>query len=111
MTEATSSPVEQPTQVVVDTSVIRQGEGDLSRGDWPTLKAAARLGLITIHLPAPVLKELVDHRKRDLRKWAKAEADVRAMRRVFFPVRSEFSRLSCGPSPWLRKQLRLTRRN
>jgi hypothetical protein len=53
-------------QIVIDTSVLRQAKGNLGLGDWPILRAAARLGWFTLLLPAVVLQEVVDHRRRDL---------------------------------------------
>lgn len=70
-----------PLQVVVDTSVIRRTRGDLTAGDWPVLRAAARLGLVDLRLPSVVLQELVDHRRRDLAKLQELERKVDRQRR------------------------------
>lgn len=70
-----------PRQVVVDTSVIRRTRGDLTAGDWPVLRAAARLGLVHLRLPSVVLQELVDHRRRDLAKLQELERKVNQQRR------------------------------
>lgn len=67
-------------QIVVDTSIMREVGGDLTRGDWPALRAAARLGSCTLHLPAVVLQELVDHRRRDLARLDKTERQAAQLR-------------------------------
>lgn len=69
-----------PIRVVIDTSVLRQVGGDLTRGDWPSFLAAARLGVVSLHLPIPVLHELVDLRKRDLARLSKLERDATRLR-------------------------------
>ncbi|MGO9872699.1 MAG: hypothetical protein ACLPVY_02780, partial [Acidimicrobiia bacterium] len=68
-------------RVIVDTSTLRQTGGSLMKGDWPALRAAARLGLLTLHLPSCVLQELVDLRERDLKKLSKLEVDASTLRR------------------------------
>lgn len=89
----TPQPPRTPTHVVVDTSVLRKVGGDLRKGDWPTLRAAARNGIVTLCLPYTVLMELVDHRRRDIGRLAKVEAEHRALRSRIF---GESSRLSVG---------------
>lgn len=71
---------EPPPRIVVDTSVVRQVAGDLTRGDWPTLHAAARLGACTLHLPAVVLQELIDLYRRDLTRLKKIEGQAAELR-------------------------------
>lgn len=81
MTQAGGSGEQQPVvRVVVDTSVLRQVQGDLGRGDWPALRAAQRLGLLTLHLPTVVLRELVDHRRRDYGSLVRLERDAYKLR-------------------------------
>lgn len=58
--------------------------GDLSKGDWPSLHAAARLGLITLRLPGVVLQELVDHRRRDFGQLQDVERRARELRLRLF---------------------------
>lgn len=65
----------------MDTSVLRQVKGDLTRGDWPVLRAAARLGLLEFRLPSVVLSELVDHRRRDFSEIAEHETKAERLRR------------------------------
>lgn len=80
-----------PLRVVVDTSVIRRTNGDLTRGDWPALRAACRLGLITLHLPTVALQELVDHRRRDFGSLIRLERDAYALRqRLDTPRTNDF---------------------
>lgn len=71
----------RPPQVVVDTSVLRQVKGNLALGDWPVLRAAGHLGLVAFRLPAVVLQELVDHRRRDLLQVAELERKLERLRR------------------------------
>jgi hypothetical protein len=69
---------------VVDTSALRQTGGDLTKGDWPSVRAAARLGVLTLHLPSPALQELVDLRQRDLEKLSRLEGDASRLRKQLF---------------------------
>jgi hypothetical protein len=75
-------PIGEPSrlQIVIDTSVLRQAKGNLSLGDWPILRAAARLGLFYLRLPAVVLQEVVDHRRRDLLQLMEMERKVARLR-------------------------------
>jgi len=75
-------PIGEPSrlQIVIDTSVLRQAKGNLSLGDWPILRAAARLGLFHLRLPAVVLQEVVDHRRRDLLQLMDMERKVARLR-------------------------------
>lgn len=61
--------------------------GDVGKGDWPTLHAAARLGLIALRLPNVVLQELVDLRRRDLAQLLDLESRARDLRLRLFRTR------------------------
>lgn len=71
-------------QVVVDTSVLRRARGDISKGDWPALRAAARVGLLAPQLPSVVLQEAIDHRRRDLRQLVDLELKAAQLREELF---------------------------
>ena len=75
-------PIGEPSrlQIVVDTSVLLQARGNLSLGDWPILRAAARLGLFHLRLPAVVFQEVVDHRRRGLLQLMDMERKVARLR-------------------------------
>ncbi len=71
-------------RVVVDSSSLRQTGGNVTKGDWPSLRAAARLGRLSLHLPSCVLQELVDLRTRDLKQLSKLERDASMLRTQLF---------------------------
>lgn len=52
--------------VVVDTCLLISTQGEVTRGAWPTVLAAARNGWFELVLPRVVLLEAVDHRRRAL---------------------------------------------